>query len=144
MPHKRGHGASFRVELDDTAFAEDQAHSTPAGRDAALRKRVAVERDGQPADDLITCDDEARDGTRLPGCFKTYVPWPTGRWGMVFELRFDENRRPYLAFLAFGVRHHPKDSHALSVYQIADQRLTGRPLGAEGEGNSAQGRARTA
>jgi len=123
VPDKRGHGASFRVEFDDTAFAEDLAHSTPAGRDSALRKRVAVERDGQPADDLITCDAEARDGTRLPGCFKTYVPWPAGRCGMVYEFRFDKDRRPYLAFLAFGIRHHPKGSHALTVYEIAHRRL---------------------
>jgi len=120
---KRGRGASFRVELDDTTFAEDLAHSTPAGRDAALRKRAAVEQDGQPADELITCDAEARDVTRLPGCFKTRVPWPAGRWGMVYDFRFDENHRPYLAFLAFGVRHHPRDSHALTVYEVASRRL---------------------
>jgi hypothetical protein len=28
-----------------------------------------------------------------------------------------------LDFLAFGVRHHPKGSHALSVYDIAHGRL---------------------
>jgi hypothetical protein len=42
---------------------------------------------------------------------------------MVFEFRFDEDRRPYLAFLAFGVRHHPRRSHALTVYQVAHRRL---------------------
>ncbi len=123
MPDKRRRGASFRVELDDTPFAEDLAHSSPAGQKAAKQKRAAVERDGQPADELITCDAEAQDGTRLPGCFKTYVPWAAGRWGMVYEFRFDEDRRPYLAFLAFGVRHHPSDSNALTVYEVASRRL---------------------
>jgi hypothetical protein len=105
VPDKRGRGASFRVEFDDTTFAEDHAYGTPAGRDAALKKRATVERDGQPAEELITCDAEAQDGTKLPGCFKTYVPWPTGRWGMVFEFRFDEDHRPYLAF--FRLRSTP-------------------------------------
>lgn len=128
MPDKPGHRASFRVEFDDTTFAEDLAHAGPAGRRAGEQKRAETERDGQPADELITCDAEGRDGTKLPGCFKTYVPWPTGRWGMVFELRIDEDRRPYLAFLAFGVRHHPRGSHARTVYDIAHTRLhAGQP-----------------
>ncbi len=28
-----------------------------------------------------------------------------------------------LRFLAFGVRHHPRDSYAPSVYQLAHKRL---------------------
>jgi len=28
-------------------------------------------------------------------------------------------------YLAFGVRHHPKESHAETVYQIAHRRLNG-------------------
>jgi hypothetical protein len=35
--------------------------------------------------------DKGRDGTSLPGCVKTYLPWPTGRWGVVFEFRLDED-----------------------------------------------------
>ncbi len=31
--------------------------------------------------------------------------------------------KPALVFLAFGVRHHPKGSHTLTVYQIAHRRL---------------------
>lgn len=31
--------------------------------------------------------------------------------------------RPRMDFLAFGVRHHPKRSHALTVYDIADERV---------------------
>lgn len=43
---------------------------------------------------------------------------PAGR-----ELRVDESRQPYLAFLAFGVRHHPRDSNAPTVYEVAHRRL---------------------
>lgn len=31
-----------------------------------------------------------------------------------------------LRFLAFGVRHHPRNSNALTVYEIADRRLHGQ------------------
>ena len=31
--------------------------------------------------------------------------------------------KPTLLFLAFAVRHHPKRSHAPTVYEIAHQRL---------------------
>jgi hypothetical protein len=29
-------------------------------------------------------------------------------------------------FIAFGVRHHPKDAHALDVYDVAATRLGAR------------------
>jgi hypothetical protein len=34
-----------------------------------------------------------------------------------------EQRGVLLAYLAFGVRHHPRDSNALTVYEIAHRRL---------------------
>ncbi len=123
MAGKPGSRASYRVEFDDTPFAEDLAHTSPAGQKAAEQKRAEAERDGQATDELLGCSREGRDGTSLPGCVKAYVPWPTGRWGMVFEFRFDEDHRPYLAFLAFGVRHHPPGSHAPTVYEVASRRL---------------------
>jgi hypothetical protein len=97
---KPGRRASYRVEFDDTLFAEDLGHSSPAGRKAADQKRAAVERDGQSRDELLGCSAEGRDGTSLPDCVKTRVPWPTGRWGIVYEFRFDKDRSPYLAFVA--------------------------------------------
>jgi hypothetical protein len=39
---------------------------------------------------------------------------------MVFELRHDRHIRE---LVAFGVRHHPRESHAATVYQIAHHRL---------------------
>jgi hypothetical protein len=118
-----GRGASFRVEFDARVLAEDSVHSTEKGRsvmDDAVRD---FEERGIPASDLRACEDPGPDGTRLPGCVKTYLPPPVGSWGMVFELRIAD-KRPFLAFLAFGVRH-PTKSWQLSVYQVADRRLHG-------------------
>jgi hypothetical protein len=123
VAEKPGRRASYRVQFDDTPFAEDLTHTSSAGQKAAEQKRAKVEREGQPRDELLGCSTEGRDGTSLPSCVKTRVPWPDGRWGMVFEFRFDEDHRPYLAFLAFGVRHHPSDSNALTVYEVASGRL---------------------
>lgn len=89
--------------------------------DEAVR---SFEERGIPASDLRACEDPGPDGTRLPGCVKTYLPAPVGSWGMVFELRLIDDKRPFLAFLAFGVRH-PTQSWQLSVYQVADRRLHG-------------------
>jgi hypothetical protein len=123
MPSQSGPRAHFRVTFDDAAFAEDLEHSSPAGRNAAYSERDELTRDGGLAPDrLKACEAEGRDGTRLPGCVKIYIPAPDGPWGMVFQLRIDDDGRPYLACLAFGVRH-PTGPGALSVYEVADKRL---------------------
>jgi hypothetical protein len=93
--------------------------ASAAGRAAAQAARDRYAREGVSLDELRPCQAEARDGTRLLDCVKTYLPAPSGRFGMVFSV--DEG--PTLVYLAFGVRHHPRDSHALTVYQIADRRL---------------------
>jgi hypothetical protein len=41
---------------------------------------------------------------------------------MVFTIDREADK-PALLFLAFGIRHHPNESHAPTVYEIADQRL---------------------
>ena len=40
----------------------------------------------------------------------------------VFRIELRDGRS-LLAFAAFGVRHHPQDSHAPTVYDIAHRRL---------------------
>ncbi len=45
---------------------------------------------------------------------------------MVFEVVLAENRLR-LEYVAFGVRHHPSNSRAPTVYQLADQRLNDIP-----------------
>jgi hypothetical protein len=78
---------------------------------------------GLPADQLNACDPEGRDGTRLGGCVKTYVPWPAGRFGAVMLPVRHPDRPLALRVIAFGVRHQPRGSHALTVYEIAHRRL---------------------
>ena len=112
----------FPARFGATAWAIDMARTTERGRIAAHEARRLYERDGVPTTALRPTQSEGSDGTRLPGCLKTYVPLPAGAFGMVFEVvKVDD--RPLLAYLAFGVRHHPANSHKDSVYQIAVRRL---------------------
>lgn len=123
-----GRARVFRVHFDETLFAEDLAAMPAAGAEVAWRARERYVTQGVPVAELRRCADEGRDGTRLAGCVKAYLPAPAGRFGMV--LRFaviDDQLR--LAYLAFGVRHHPRGSHAQSVYQLAHRRLHGQPPG---------------
>jgi len=119
--HKAGRA---QVIFDEAAFREDLRRTTDAGRPVATATRNAYDRDGCPVEDLLACDSEAQDGTQLPGCVKVYLPSPAGKFGMVFEINRQAGNL-VLAYLSFGVRHHPPDSHALTVYQIAHQRLNG-------------------
>lgn len=74
-------------------------------------------------DALFACDEDARDGTSLPGCVKVYIPPPGGPLGMVCRLAKNKDGRLYLDHLAFGVRHYPPGSNAESVYRVAHRRL---------------------
>ncbi len=112
----------FPVEFDEEWWIEDLERSTPTGRDVAEAARVEYERDGVPRGQLRPCDADGRDGTKLERCFKVYLPQPAGRFGMVFRIEAAE-KRSQLRYLAFGVRHHPKGSHAETVYEIAHRRL---------------------
>jgi hypothetical protein len=117
-----GRARVFRVHFDEALFAEDLAAMPTAAAEVARRARERYVTQGVPVAELRRCEEEGRDGTRLAGCVKAYLPPPAGRFGMV--LRFaviDDQLR--LAYLAFGVRHHPRGSHAQTVYQRADRRL---------------------
>ena len=59
----------------------------------------------------------------LGGCVKTYIPWPDGRFGAVFVAVKHPKRPVTLRAFAFGVRHHPPESNAETVYEVADRRL---------------------
>ena len=112
----------FSAHFDEEAFAEDLDHATDAGRLVAQAERARMERDGLPVGELLACDPDARDGTRLAGCVKTYLPQPNGDWGMVFTGDTDERGTPVLLYVAFGVRH-PIHAWQPSVYQVAHRRL---------------------
>jgi hypothetical protein len=113
----------FATRFDLDAFREDMARTTRAGRDAAEAARRRYEAGGTPRSELRPCDPEGRDGTQLPQCLKVYLPPPAGRFGMVFKFVLADDG-PRLDYLAFGVRHHPPNSNAETVYMQADRRLS--------------------
>jgi hypothetical protein len=109
------------VMFDEHALTEDLAHHPPAARVALDAFRREVSRDGGLSFvRLKRCDEEGRDGTRLAGCVKTYVPWPTGRFGLVLLPVAHPTRPLALRAFAYGVRHPA--AHKPSVYVIADRR----------------------
>lgn len=110
-----------RVAFDEHLWSEDLQRATPEAAQAAGRARRELERAGAPIDQLRPCEDQGRDGTRLAGCLKLYVPLPAGPWGIVFQLAGDEHGA-LLAALAFGLRHPPTRRRS-SVYQLAHRRL---------------------
>jgi hypothetical protein len=86
-----------------------------AGAEALREARNQFERDGVEIKALRRCDPEGPDGTRLPSCFKVYLPVRSGKFGMVLRFVRDGDGLA-LRYLAFGVRHHPRDSNAQTVY----------------------------
>jgi hypothetical protein len=122
MSSQSGRAARYRVEFDDAAFAEDLQHNSPPARAAGQTEHSDIVKNGLDPARLKRCEAEGRDGTKLPNCAKIYIPEPDGPWGMVFELRVNDARRPYLACMAFGTRH-PTRAGKLSIYEVASQRL---------------------
>jgi hypothetical protein len=112
----------FPARFDSDAFRLDLARTTASGRVEAETARRDYEAGGIPRADLRPCEAQGRDGTELPQCLKVYLPPPAGRFGMVFKFMVTDDG-PRLDYLAFGVRHHPRDSNAATVYEIADRRL---------------------
>jgi hypothetical protein len=99
-----GAGPRFEVRVVDEVLTEDLARSTPAAR-AAIEAMVATLRDeGAPHEWLLRCEDEGRDGTRLKGCVKLYIPQPAGQWGAVLA-GDKEASEPALVLVAVGERH---------------------------------------
>lgn len=108
------------VLFDDAAFAEDSRRASAGGAEIAKNARARYERDGVPIGDLFSCQAEGPEGTRLENCVKVYLD----RFGMVFRIERRDGRA-VLVYAAFGVRHHPLESNARTVYEIAHDRLNG-------------------
>ena len=120
MSNKRaGHAPAL---FDDASFAEDLQRLGDAGREVALRARNSFEESGVPVQELRACDEEGPKGTALPHCVKVRLPFPDGKFGMVFRIELRHGKSA-LAFAAFGARHQPHNSHAPTVYDIAHRRL---------------------
>jgi hypothetical protein len=114
-------GPIFPVVFDEPAIAQDLEHLPSRARNALELLRRELGRDGGlPALRLKRCEAEGRDGTRLAGCLKTYVPWPTGPFGLVMLPVIHPTRPLALRAFAFGVRHPAATKP--SVYKIADAR----------------------
>jgi len=117
-------GPVFPVAFDELAVAEDLTRLGEGGVEALEALGRELDRlGGLPRERLLACDAEGRDGTRLGGCVKTYVPWPAGRFGAVMVAVSHPERPVGLRVIAFGIRHQPPEAHALTVYQIAHRRL---------------------
>jgi hypothetical protein len=108
--------------FDGAALAEDLSRTSEAGRAAALAARKEYEQGGVPIEYLLACDEEGPEGTALANCVKIRLPHPDGKFGMVFRIERRAGKL-LLAYAAFGVRHHPPHSNAITVYQIAHRRL---------------------
>src|SRR5436309_13555058 len=110
-------GPVFPVAFDELAITEDLARLGDAGAEALADLGRDVDRlGGLPHERLMACEAGGRDGTRLGGCVKTYAPWPAGRFGAVMVPVNHPERPVGLRVIAFGVRHQPREAHALSVY----------------------------
>ncbi len=120
MPADKGRAP---VAFED-AFVEDLERASSGGCAHAVAARTEFERLGVDVGRLRPCDPEGRDGTRLAGCVKIYIPWPDGRFGMVFAVERIEGRLT-LVFVAYGVRHQPSGARAPTVYALAHRRLHG-------------------
>jgi len=116
-----GAGPRFEVRVVDEVLTEDLAHCTPAAC-ASIEPIVAMLREeGAPREWLRRCEGEGRDGTRLGGCVKLYIPQPAGQWGAVLA-GDEEAAKPALVLVAVGERH-PAQPWKPSVYEIAHRRL---------------------
>ena len=108
--------------FDDALFDADVEQASETGANAARAARKRFEGGGVPHDELRLCEAEGNEGTELPHCLKVYLPPPAGRFGMVFQVEIVAGVGQ-LRFIAFGVRHHPPESNAETVYQVAHRRL---------------------
>lgn len=118
-----GAGPRFEVRVINEVLTEDLARCTPAARDAIEAIVETLREEGAPREWLRRCEEEGRDGTRLGGCVKLYIPQPAGQWGAVLT-GDEEASKPALVLIAAGERH-PTQSWKRSVYEIAHRRLHG-------------------
>jgi hypothetical protein len=116
-----GGGPRFEVRIVAESLDEDLAHCTAAGRSAIETMLSALPEEGISRDWLRRCEAEGRDGTRLPGCVKVYIPQPAGQWGAVFAADVEDGT-PVLVLIAVGERH-PERPWRPSVYEVAHRRL---------------------
>jgi hypothetical protein len=116
-----GSSPRFDVRVVKEVVDEDLVHCTAPARAAIEAALATVREEGVPAEWLLRCQQEGREGTRLEGCVKFYIPQPHGQWGAVLAAD-EEAERPALVLIAVGERH-PARPWKPSVYEIAHRRL---------------------
>jgi hypothetical protein len=119
------------VEFSSEEWGQEVGRLSPnsLGRAQAERARREIEA-GQTKLAWKRCEAEGRDGTRLPGCRKLYIPLDgegasAAPFGFVFQLAQKPDGALVWNFIAFGERH-PQDRRTRSVYERAHKRLHGR------------------
>jgi hypothetical protein len=113
-------GPVFPVAFDELAMAEDLARLGEAGARALAELGREIERlGGLPRERLMACEAHGRDGTRLGGCVKTYVPWPAGRFGAVM-VGVTHPERP-IGFAGDRVRRPPSTARGARVDRLRDR-----------------------
>lgn len=130
MTNARRSAARIAVRIGERVWSEEVGRFDRGSqaRVAAERERPRLERVGLGIDQLLGCEGEGSEGTRLAGLVKVYVPIreaPPSERPYAFVLSGGRGQRgPYLALVAFGVRH-PRDG-SRSAYERAHKRLHGR------------------
>jgi hypothetical protein len=94
----------FAVRVEERWLSDDLEHASDAGSAAIGPGIERLQSEGVAADSLRPCEDEGRDGTRLGGCTKLYIPQSDGQWGAVFTID-REMSKVALVVLAVGERH---------------------------------------
>jgi len=122
--------AGERFAFDEDVWAEevDRFRLGGAANRSAVSARAQIERSGARIP-VRPCEQQGRDGSRLAGCAKVYVPIGAepsrAPYGFVFVLRTGQGSgMVVLRLIAFGERHPPPGVR--SVYERAHRRLHGR------------------
>lgn len=121
--------AGERFAFDDDVWAEevDRFGAMGHAHAGAIRARREIGRPGARVP-VLRCEPEGRDGTRLDGCVKVYIPIGAepsrAPYGFVFAIRAElTSGTLVLRLVAYGERH---PSAGRSVYERAHRRLHGR------------------
>lgn len=116
------------VRFDDAVWREAVRGFSGRAWQIAASARTETEQHGISLADVLPCEADGRDGTRLAGCAKLYLPFGDGPaserpYAFVLQLARDGDASLVWAFVAFGVRH--PEPGVRSVYERAHRQLHG-------------------
>lgn len=132
MADKRSGGrrvSGDRLNFDADVWSDEVGRFKPgaAAHRAAVAARRQIETPGAQVTLRACSQGTARDGSRLEGCAKVYVPLDVepsrAEFGFVFVFRARPDGFLLVQLVAFGERHPERER---SVYERAHRRLHGR------------------